>query len=183
MCGRWLSSRVVRKTIEQVEQGIRDRVQVKSLVDLVEKVHLGHTAVAAKNDLPDFVFVCARLFKMCNRSAKDRAVMVESAKKAVTAVGGSVGESADEISRFLWACGVLGIKPIVPEAVVKHYQEKCSNKDLCNAIWALSKWAVTDEEKKVFEAIVALLSEDRVESLSNEDLTAVVRAIAQVSQN
>ena len=165
-----------------IERGINDRTAVPQIIDKIIR-DLDKTRIDNSSDASTAAFLIARVFKLNNRIGKHQHECLRRCLETVSFQVNLLDMNVSDLSKFLWACATLGVEPLLPETLgsVLHSQ-LLTTKDLCNLIWATSKWASVNNKSALlfFEHLLTFIDETRSRELSREDLVAISRAIANV---
>ena len=181
---RWFSSSRVELVgiIKDISRSLDQKQSVKECITRITQVDQENLHAQQPSVLVDFAFLCARISKLhfVQYSVKERL------KDHVANVGLTVDISSlpsHDVSRFLWASATVKTKPLLPATLGEATIAKSiSNQDLCNSIWALSKFASPNDPEilESFSRLVAYLDDTKLTTLSNEDLVSVLRSISNV---
>lgn len=177
----------VRHTIgsilADVENSIKDRIPAKDIVKNLSSMRsLVIEPPGTQSENIQLAFTCARLSKLGKLNTRETEILKNIAEGAVLQVDLSLAD-IKTLSRFLWACAVLNVKPLLPEAFMNSEGlSHAANKEYCNIVWALSKFASERDPVILteFEQIINRLDESRAAELSNDDLVALLRSISIV---
>jgi hypothetical protein len=173
----------LKSILEDVETAIKDRIPVR---DIVQKLSRMHSSVSDNlgndSDHIQLAFTCARLSKLGNIKTRELGILRDIVEGTVLEVDLSTLDIM-RMSRFLWACAVLNVKPLLPAGVFNTKTiSEADSKDYCNIVWALSKFASVRDPVILYEfdQIVDSLDQNRVADLSNDDIVALLRSISKV---
>lgn len=150
-----------------------------SLSQLVEK--LVHLSEPKMDNIPGFVFVAARVTKICQFPA-DQEKIRHSLSDRVAEVDMTEMANSSEIAQFLWSCRILNLKPENMQFSISKFTN-ATNKEFSNSIWALSKWNKDTDGGKKLHALLELLDDKKISNFSNQDLTTLVRCLAITVDN
>ena len=166
--------------MSEIGDAIENRVPVKQIASKFERVDDDALQALTQHQLIDLTFMCARLGKLIPSTASS--VIREKAEDIIFRVDLS-NENVTHISRFLWSCASLGIRPYIPEDAGRRIcTSDLSDKDYCTIVWALAKFASPQHPELLglFTEVTNNLSEDRSRRLSGEDITNLLRSISLV---
>jgi hypothetical protein len=143
-----------------------------------------HTDLHANHPdiLVDFASMCARLSKLPNSSQEERLALRDHVS-TVTLMLDLASLTGQQLARLLWASATVSVKPIIPASFAHEFLvHALSEKDLCNALWGLSKFASSSEPEilTLFSRMIDALDDARLEKFSNEDLVAILRSASNV---
>ena len=167
------------QTVDLLDVGIQSRIPLKELVTQITE--LASLQNHGSSTTVKLLFLSARVSKMCNKSETDRRKITRALTETVAHMALSDMNVAD-CAQVLWSCAILGLKPKIDSRIVAKFPT-ATDKELCNAVWALSKWARQDTQvKEVFHQLVNSIDESRYSSFTDEDVTAITRALAVASE-
>jgi len=166
------------RTIDNAIQGRTLRI-----TDLVDRItaHANENQTSHEN-ISEFFFVSARVFKICTKSEVDRRSIQAAVRETVIMTRWDSLSNA-KLARAMWSLASVGVKPDSILASHLISRENFTNKELCNVLWALSKWSSRTDTTSfgtAFEDLINKIDDNRTVGLSNDDLTALLRAIALV---
>jgi hypothetical protein len=165
----------------KIQRAIQNRLPLKSVVGLITDAG-GNSTGLTPSELRDFVFVSARVHKMCDKFKRDRDSIRASTERASSRVGSDWGDTSGAIAQYAWALGTIGVAPsCFPSDLSQTVSHRTPSKDLCNTLWALSKWD-KPESVALFDSTCDLIDASRVQQLSDADIVAILRGIATVHE-
>jgi hypothetical protein len=173
-----LSGQEVVRILGDIENALSEKAPLHAIIEKLMKLRsVDH--VDPLNAI-HAAFIAARVHKIAGSkkqvSEATRAI-VEDAVFRVDVNTIPIGET----SKLFWACAMTHVKPLLPEGFPTDAQLKSLNdKDLCNLIWALSKFVSNADPDFVnaLERIVDTINDETCNRLSNEDVTALLRSIS-----
>lgn len=169
------------EVVLRIQRAIQDRLPLKSVVGLITEAGKNTTGLTP-TELRDFVFVSARVHKMCDRFKRDRDSIRATTELASSRVGSDWGDTSGAVAQYVWALGTIGVSPTCfPSDLTKTFSHRTPSKDLCNILWALSKWD-KPESAALFDSTCELIDASRVQQLSDADIVAILRGIATVHE-
>ena len=174
--------RPIGSIITEIDRDISASVAIRSIMGKLAASSVDFDDTNSFS-LIDYSFACGRLFKL-SHSRSDKQKLTNMVEDASFRLDLSADISSTDAARFLWACATVGVDPLLPDGFVDRLMQRgvASNKDMCTIVWALSKWARSNESNKkpMFKKLLDSISDDVTRELSNDDITALIRAIAVV---
>lgn len=166
-----------------IDDAIKTRsARLTELVDLIE-LHANKTSSAQKfSDVHEYLFVSARMYKMCTRSEEDR----KRIRAAVDRVTESIPWkrlSDDQVARCLWSIATVGAFPKSLEETNLSDRQFAANKSFANVVWSLARLS---ELRKVgscaftSEALLTHIDAGRARTFSDDELVCILRALATI---
>jgi hypothetical protein len=171
-----------RTFISEVEECMQKKVPAKLIIKKFNQVDEKFIQQMGNKEMIDFNFMCARLHKFVSPTNPGAKSIREKADEVVLRTDVSQ-EQVEHVSRFLWSCASLGIRPFLPEDIGDRLSSsEIPDKEYCTIIWALSKFANPDQPEtyESFIKLVDSLSDERSKRLSDEDLVNLLRSISVV---
>ena len=168
--------------VASVDEAIHNRsARLTELVDRIE-LHAEKKFTARKfSDIHEYLFLCARVYKMCTRSEEDRRRIRAAVLHATEYVPWS-RLNDDQVARSLWSIATAGAQPKRLGTLNLEARKFDSNKSFANVIWSLARFAENqcDKNSKIAESLVANADDDRAKSFTNDELVSVLRALATI---
>ncbi len=175
-----------RSVAVQVQRAIESRTPLKAVVALIGGTvrDQGLDKAAPAADIREFVFVAARVHKMCDKFKRDRTSIQSAAKQADAAVGDRWGSNPKAVAQYAWSLATMGIQPSAwPPNMDTLFDSRTANKELCNTLWALSKWDSPQSESLFSTLSAKLIDTERASQFTDDELVALLRAMASVHEH
>lgn len=179
------SSASVTNVVNQLQHAIRDRVPLKSVVEIISSVGAPDWFRGADpREVRDFVFVAARIHKMCDKFERDRVKIARVAVHAATSVGEDWGSDSKSVAQYTWSLATMGVQPNAwPNRIESLLQASTTNnKELCNVLWALSKWDSLESDTAFRNLSEKLIDPQRAATMNDDDLVSLLRATATIHE-
>ena len=167
--------------LSEIDDCMRNKVPIEKIAGKLGVIDEQVFNRLTQREMIDFSFICARLHKYSPK-LKSSPVLMEKAEDAILRVDIAT-ESPETVSRFLWSCASLGIRPYVPANIGGRLcSSAIQDRDYCTIIWALSKFASPDQPEiySAFTELVDNISEEKANRLSDEDIINLLRSISVV---
>jgi hypothetical protein len=165
-----------------IDEAIKTRsARLHELVDKIEQ-HATHKNSARKfSDVHEYLFISARVYKMCTRSEDDRLRI----RAATTSMLDSIPWTRlndDQCATALWALATVGAGPVSLVKLQLMNREFLSNKSFSNVVWSLARFAEAGDSSLVDNAnsLLSKMNTQTAESLSNDELVSILRALATI---
>lgn len=165
--------------MDEIEVMIRDRSPLKLLID---RVSIIDPASLPQDQQIHLAFTCARINKLTSSKFKPSNSALHAIVEEAAFRINLDQEPPANISKLFWACASVDVRPFIPPGLSKQLlNHDMSDKEFCTIIWALSKFVLPEDPdgRLVFEELIASLSEDRADRLSNDDVVNLLRSMSQ----
>lgn len=165
-----------------VDESIKTRsARLRDLVDRIE-MHVKQKSSAQKfSHVHEFLFISARVYKMCTRSEDDR---IRIRASTTSMVQGIPWErlADDQLAISLWSLATVGSVPASLEKIDLVGRQFSGNKSFSNVVWSLARFSDSHgvSVKDQARSLVLKMDSKRILSLSNDEIVSVLRALATI---
>ena len=167
-----------------IDEAIKTRSsRLSEIVNRIE-VHAQQQPAAQKfSDVHEYLFVSARVYKMCTRSEEDRERIRASIQEFINYIPWK-RMNDDQMARSLWSIATVGATPPNLAEYSISTRSFLVNKSFANVIWALARFSEAGNlrTERDAEALIAKMDPGRAVSLSNDELVSTIRALATIHQ-
>jgi len=183
----FLRGRCLLESHKSFAASIDDAIKTRSarLTELVDRIelHANKTSSAQKfSDVHEYLFVSARMYKMCTRSEEDR----KRIRAAVDRVTGTIPWKRltdDQVARSLWSIATVGAFPRSLAEANLSDRVFSANKSFANVVWSLARFSELRNVGNIAstsEALVSHIDADRAKGFSDDELVSILRALATI---
>lgn len=182
----WSRTRIILQSnqafAKSIDAAIKERsMRISDIVDKIEQ-HATRKSTAQKfSDIHEYLFLSARVYRMCTRSAEDRERITQAVEN-VTAFIPWERLSDDQVAKSLWSIASVRAHPKGLKKIQFEKREFTSNKSFANVIWSLARFTESSvpDLNSVAKHVVVKMNQQRANGLSDDELISILRAYATI---